>query len=294
MAITETKSFQNNDKCVILDFDCTISAVHTFYFMHDGNYAQRHMNVFSKQSGMPMSKIINIYEWLQELLYPDNDATSEVFHLTKDQLDMKVDNKFTPNELNQLVQYLFGGTDRIAELAKVFKSARDTKHTLIIGSRGNLHEIVFLLKMVDLFKYMNFILATNNQSLYSDHTYIYPKFTENGPKAIVINSSIGKVEFINKLISLGYVKIAYVDDDKTEFDYFKTEYCISSELVKTSPEVSEKVYSCRFNGTNKQIGNCPDNFGYLLFIGSLTKNSTGLQTKEISRIESFLNNLLPS
>ena len=263
---------KRNDKCVIFGFDNTITSLNSHYFFNDKIYFDQYMKPFSELPEINKDQIPLIYKSIKYLI--NNVNSQGLSSLPRIKLEKKLGEiiakdgslPFDRTQVYELIDFLFGGKSRIEELKKLFQLINQSEYTLTIIGKGNLKEIIYLLKMTDLFKYFNFILAINDDGQY---------ISKLSPHFQSITSTFNKSDFINTLISLNYSDILYIDEDQSQFNRFAE---INKSRVNTCYVLSEK-----------DINKCYCLSGPLLiFVGSLVKDGFGLQTQDIKLINILL------
>ena len=218
---------------IVFDFDCTITSHHVFNFLHN--------NI------IPIDII--------------NDLGSEmphemIYHINKIIMFSKTHSTNSQEQyINFIVNVLFGGIQRINKLRTLFKFIKQSNYKLIIASRGQLEDITFFLKYLDLYDYFDIILATSNHKLHIKS------------ELLSIESKIGKEKLLDNMISSGYQNIIYIDDNPTEFTKLKHE--------KVTHEIGKNIYKCIFSGI----------FCNFIFIGTLKLDGLGMGDHEINTIK---------
>ncbi len=180
-------------KCVVFDFDCTITYYHWFNVMR-GKYNINNIN--------------NIIKYL------DTDSKKLYTSIP----NSYISNKDFGNPI-YLCNIIMGGTTRINKIKQFFKKLLDNGVILVIASYGYVDEIYNILKTVginpNIFKYI------------FGRTLTYPAIRgTNGKLSYIKTHKIDKVKFIKYLrhgsdrkLENGIGNIVYIDDTPG-FNYF--------------------------------------------------------------------------
>jgi hypothetical protein len=200
-----------SDKCVVFDFDCTLTKRHFYHFLN--NY----------------SKFKNLYD--KE--FTDWDKIKELKERVKPYFDSK-SSIISNNDIKSIINIIFGGTKRLTMIKSMLNKLHNNKIHLNISSRGCTNEIYNFLRLYDLCNYFNFVNGCRNTYILSDDK---DKYIKNTIK------TDGKIDFFKRFIINRYNFITYIDDDKKEHNimkkYWKYNFIDSLER-ETGGGISEK------------------------------------------------------
>ena len=200
-----------SDKCVVFDFDCTLTKRHFYHFLN--NY----------------SKFKNLYD--KE--FTDWDKIKELKERVKPYFDGK-SSIISNNDIKSIINIIFGGTKRLTMIKSMLNKLHNNKIHLNISSRGCTNEIYNFLRLYDLCNYFNFVNGCRNTYILSDDK---DKYIKNTIK------TDGKIDFFKRFIINRYNFITYIDDDKKEHNimkkYWKYNFIDSLER-ETGGGISEK------------------------------------------------------
>ena len=183
-------------KCIVFDFDCTITYYHCFNVMR---------GTYDSDNGCNINNII-------KYLYTDSKK------LYRSIPNIHISNKDFGNPI-YLCNIIMGGTKRINNIKQFFKKLLDHGVILVIASFGYVDEICNILKTVginpNIFKYI------------FGRTLTYPAIRgTNGKLSYIKTHKIDKVKFIKCLhhssdtkLENGIGNIVYIDDSPG-FNYF--------------------------------------------------------------------------
>lgn len=181
-----------NGRCVVFDFDCTLTYTHYFYFL---NMYQLYKD---PQKG----------PWYKEVT--ENKGFIKSSEL--DDIASRIENMYgmpkgeylvnTCMTEEQLINIFFGGSDRLNRLKNMLQTLQDNGYDIYISSRGNCENILSLVRKVGISEYFVEIDAG------------YPTGD------LKCNYNDGKIEFITYILAKTnkYNNIMYVDDDDQEYN----------------------------------------------------------------------------
>nr|QBK88748.1 MAG: hypothetical protein LCMiAC01_04300 [Mimivirus LCMiAC01] len=180
-------------KCVVFDFDCTITYYHWFKTMR-GVYKKYDLN--------------GVVHNLATIQYTDEDskkmhASIPIHHIPNKDFGYP----------RHLCEIIMGGKKRINEIKKFFRTLSNHGVILVIASHGYVDEICNILRTVginpNIFKYIFGNTLTQPAIRGTDGKLSYTKMTK-----------VDKIQFI-KSLHKSVKDIAYIDDSP-KFDYYDT------------------------------------------------------------------------
>jgi len=166
-------------KCIVFDFDCTLTTRHWYYFLND------------------LNKFLEMYK---------NDPVIKGYQ--KDQLTMFRENILNNNtfDIAILINLFFGGYERIGKLTNLFSALKRYNYDMYISSRGISSQVSNALYKSGLYNYFTMIHTVLDGNLLFIQTGVTEKYL--APKN----------QFIyNKLfMEYNYRKLIYLDDTNDE------------------------------------------------------------------------------
>jgi len=264
-----------NDKAVVLDFDCTITSVHLYALLFNKKLLiptvlEKLLPYINTQDRV--LTIGDFYKMRANIIeFISNNSIEKIIGMNKFEINTMLMNGLSdPTSKDTLIAILFGGYQRIKALQSLFLQINKAGYTLAISSRGPIQSISIVLKSIDLFDYVDFIQYANRRygSLYSNQKYSFSQIS----KQSVILYPFGKEKFILDLFNTEkYNHIIYMDDDPYEFNILRMGYSLDCEI-------DEHVYKCTF----------PNKSQFLTFIGTLQREGCGMQHHEMEVILNFV------
>jgi len=242
-----------NNQCVVLDFDCTLTKRHFYYFLYG-------INAF-----------INMYKLNDKAIKYINLSNKINQCIKYDTFDLSNEDK------NDFVDIIFN-KDRFNTLVIFLENLNKNKINTIISSNGTFGSILWVLKLLGLQKYFRLINA-------SKKIYIHKNDIPELPNGYYIEQSICKpfVQitkdlFFKSCIFPHYNTVIYVDDDSKEHNVMVL-YNIVGPKVQSSNTSQYKQFYEEFVDNNKKY----------YFISLPKENETGFNSNEINAIHEILN-----
>ena len=202
-------------KCVVFDFDCTITKRHFYHFLNSSKH-------FKKLYDINLTCL--------------RQATKPYFN--------GLINNISESDLNLFIDIIMGGQQRLDMLKLFFYKLRSSGIVLHISSRGTYKQIVNCLRLLNLDKYFTLVNACGFTSLIDINKNLYPGFKSKTDKKHTCDKVStpstpsglrGKVAFFHNYIFNRYNIIVYIDDDHKENKIMKEhghKYYFINTLVK--------------------------------------------------------------
>lgn len=188
---------KDKGRCVVFDFDCTLTYTHYFYFL----------NMFQQYASSRNPWYVDITK--NKNLITMDELDKLALDIEENGNDSKGKYLVEKIDKNTLINIFFGGETRFQRLVKMFDTLyNELEYDIYISSRGQCENILSLIHAVGIAKYIVEIDAN------AETDDIKCKY--NG----------GKTEYILGVLSQKYYNIMYIDDDNTE--YLEINYDIRS------------------------------------------------------------------
>ena len=178
-------------KCVVFDFDCTLTKRHFYHFL---NNQSKFKKLYNKEF-TDWKKIKELKERVKPYFEDRSCFISD-------------------NDIKSILNIIIGGINRLKIIKSMLNKLYNNKVHLHISSRGFTNEIYKFLRLYNLENYFNFVNGCRN-------TYILLN-DKNGDKYIknTIKTN-GKIDFFKRFIIDRYNFITYIDDDQKEHNIMK-------------------------------------------------------------------------
>lgn len=175
---------------IVFDFDCTISTRHVYRMIHSPTQFYQ-KNQTPPEIAKKIDKLSKKINKLKESVEDTSSLININFDVEKDLMTV-------------LVDYMFGGRERLELLTSFFKQHYE-KADLYILSSGFLADVLIVLKILNWFDYFHGVSGQSDELLYIRGNDKVLRYIES------------KAAFIKKeLLCRDYLTIIYVDDDHRE------------------------------------------------------------------------------
>jgi len=179
-----------NDKCIVFDFDCTLTYRHYHYFMIN-------QSAFLKKWSLG-NEYIDYYKKINNIQY-DEDIVNKFLIYLKELPNKIIQNNLTENDKQILITIIFGSHKRLHVIKSMLRVLKKNNYDIYLSSRGYCDNLIKMLMLCNLYKYFKRISCVGcNDSTYNNIDIM------------------GKVPFFEKYIIGKYNKIIYIDDNSDE------------------------------------------------------------------------------
>lgn len=225
-------------KCIIFDFDCTITEKHFYYLMED---KITFIGMYDNKYGIKTKNdvLFGLILYIESLRHYNNDMSINEFITTNIIKDDK--------KVNDLIEIIFGSRERLEMLRKFFDKCQKEGIDLCISSRGIFSDIIIALKLTNLLPYFKIVHSVGDYIIYYSETNSCEKKYAHGKEDLII-------EMTDR-----YTTVIYIDDD----------HSVHNKLLNSAVNVYEKNDNyewCKF------IKNTDKNY---FFVNTLEKNIGG-------------------
>lgn len=201
-------------RCIIFDFDCTLTKTHFYYFTSEFNtYKRMYLddeNINGKKFffannqlvNMSMNDIINLQQYISTNIWKIKRTEVNNFILNEEQKKL-------------FINIIFGGSKRIEILKKYFDFFKNNNIDIHISTRGYYAHVNWCLKIIGLDGYIKDINSMSGTRIFEDDKFVFYKSRDlagDSEEQIIYNGKMYNLLLKNISDDARYYKHDYFKD----------------------------------------------------------------------------------